>query len=214
MDRLLPAVKIFKIGSQLYNAAGPQAIERVQQKGGEVFLDLKFHDIPNTVSASAKLAVARGVFMFNVHALGGKEMMQAARRAAEAEAAAGNQQRPLVLAVTILTSMDSDTLKALGIAKGVEEEVLFLAKLAKDAGLDGVVASVNEAGRIKALCGEDFVVVAPGIRPKGSPRQDQKRTATAQEALAAGADYIVVGRPITQASDPLKAAQQILTECE
>lgn len=214
VHQLSAQVKIFKIGSQLYSLYGPEAIDLVKSKGAEVFLDLKLHDIPNTVANAAGAATAKGVFMFNVHALGGLEMMHRAREAAEEEARNKNLRRPLVLAVTVLTSLDDYRLKQLGIAHKVKDEVILLAKLARGAGLDGVVASVKETKDIKVACGSDFLAVTPGIRLPGEARQDQRRPATPKEAIRAGADYIVVGRPIIQAADPAAVAQAILKELE
>jgi len=205
---------IFKIGKQLFTRYGPQAITMVHDLGGEVFLDLKFHDIPNTVAKAAEEAVRHGVFMFNVHASGGFEMMQQAMSAVQAKAAALKQRKPLVLAVTVLTSLSAADLSALGINGTVAEQVVRLARLARSAGLDGVVASPHEIEMIKEECGRDFLVVTPGVRPAASAAGDQKRVLTPGEAIRGGADYIVVGRPVTSAPDPLKAVQDIIKEIE
>ncbi len=208
VDRLHGLVGHFKIGSRLFTAAGPAAVEAVHKRGGRVFLDLKFHDIPSSVAGAVREAAGLGVFMLNVHASGGAAMMRAA---AEAAGAAG--ARPLVIAVTVLTSLDRKTLAAeLGVASSVEGHALHLARLAGAAGLDGVVASPNEIRAIRAQMGPAFVVVTPGVRPAGATADDQARTATPAAAVGAGAHYLVVGRPITAAPDPAAAAAAILAE--
>jgi orotidine-5'-phosphate decarboxylase len=208
VERLEGLVGHFKIGSQLFTAAGPAAVDAVQKRGGRVFLDLKFHDIPNTVAAAAREAAALGVFMLNVHASGGVAMMRAA-----ADAVAASPGRPLAIAVTVLTSLDRHTLATqMGIVSSVEGHVLSLARLARDAGLDGVVASPNEIRAIRGQMGPGFVVVTPGVRPAGAAADDQARTATPGAAVQAGAHYLVVGRPITAATDPAAAARAILAE--
>ena len=210
--RLDGIVTRFKIGSQLFTAAGPAAVEAVRKHGGEVFLDLKYHDIPNTVAGAAREAARLGVFMFNVHASGGSAMMRAAAEAVTAAAGSGSR-RPLVIAVTVLTSLDRATLsRELGIASSVEGHVLHLCRLAHDAGLDGCVASPNEIRVIRNQLGAGWVIVTPGVRPAGSDANDQSRVATPQATARAGAHYLVVGRPITAAADPVKAAQAILAE--
>jgi orotidine-5'-phosphate decarboxylase len=205
---------MFKIGKQLFTRYGPQAVTMVHSLGGEVFLDLKFHDIPNTVAKAAEEAVRHGVCMFNVHASGGFEMMQQAMSAVQAKAASLKQRTPLVLAVTVLTSLSSADLTALGINAAVPEQVVRLAHLARSAGVDGVVASPQEIEMIKKECGRDFLVVTPGVRPAASAAGDQKRVLTPGAAIRNGADYIVVGRPVTNAPDPLKAVQEIIKEIE
>ncbi len=212
VNTLYPAVKIFKIGSQLFTNAGPSSVEYVVNKGAKVFLDLKFHDIPNTVAGAARAAVKLKVFMLNVHVQGGFDMMKKTMQAAKEEAQNLKIQRPLVLGVTVLTSMGEKDLKDLEIRKGVKSQVTYLAKLAKEAGLDGVVASADEVQPIRWSCGDDFVIVTPGIRPEWAEKGDQKRTATPKEAIALGANYIVVGRPILEAKDPKAAAEEILRE--
>ncbi len=213
MDLLKGHVGIFKIGSQLFTAHGHQIVSSIIHKGGKVFLDLKFHDIPNTV-AKAGIEVARlGVYMMNVHAMGGVEMMRRCKEAVFEFCLKEERPQPMVLGVTILTSIDQALLRReLGIDRPIEEQVLHLAQLAKGADLDGVVASPREIGIIREDCGEGFVVVTPGIRSSGSERDDQKRTATPKEAIAGGADYIVVGRPIIKAKDPVAAAEAIVKE--
>jgi len=204
VDHLKGNVKLFKVGLELFSVCGPEIVSGIKEKGCEVFLDLKFHDIPNTVEKASRVVSGLGAFMFNVHALGGLEMMK------RAKAAAGDRSK--VIAVTILTSADENALKKCGINVNIEDEVINLAALAKEAGLDGVVASAKEASRIRKSLGKDFLIVVPGIRPWLGEADDQKRVATPLEAVSAGADYIVVGRPITAAVDPMKAAQDIIKE--
>jgi orotidine-5'-phosphate decarboxylase len=207
-------VGAFKIGKQLFTRYGPEAVRGIHASGGKVFLDLKFHDIPTTV-AKASLEVARlGVFMFNMHAMGGFEMMRQAMAAVQEAAATLHCSRPRVLAVTVLTSLGSVDLKRAGFSADLEQLVTGLACLAKDAGLDGVVASPKEINAIKKVCGNEFLVVTPGIRPESSELNDQKRTLTPGEAIQTGADYIVVGRPVTRAPDPLAIVKNILKELE
>jgi orotidine-5'-phosphate decarboxylase len=209
-------VGMFKIGSQLFTSAGPDAVRQVAQLGSGVFLDLKFHDIPNTVAGAVLAAAALpGVQFVNVHALGGTTMMRAATQAISAGVPMG-ADRPRLLAVTVLTSMDQKAIREVGIAGPTKSRVSKLAKLARSAGVDGVVASVQEAKAIRKLCGREFLIVTPGVRPKAASaeekKDDQARTATPKEAIKAGADFIVVGRPILAASDPRAAAQQIVDE--
>jgi orotidine-5'-phosphate decarboxylase len=211
VERLDGIATRFKIGSQLFTAAGPAAVEAVRKRGGLVFLDLKYHDIPNTVAGAAREAARLGVFMFNVHASGGRAMMRAAAEAVAATAP--GSQRPLVIAVTVLTSLDRAALsRELGITSSVEGHVLHLCRLAHDAGLDGCVASPNEIRVIRNQLGAGWVIVTPGVRPAGSEANDQSRIATPQATAQAGAHYLVVGRPITAAADPGKAARAILAE--
>jgi orotidine-5'-phosphate decarboxylase len=206
--RLLDLAGMFKIGKQLFTAEGPKAVEAIAKLGTQVFLDLKLHDIPNTVAGAVRVAGSlRGVRLVNVHALGGFEMMRAAARAAKA-----SSTKPKVLAVTLLTSMNAREARRLGIAGPMERRVVALAKLAQRAGLDGVVASPLEIRAIRRACGPRFLIVTPGVRPAASSRGDQARIATPGEAIRAGADYLVVGRPITSARDPRAAAQRILDE--
>lgn len=207
---------MFKIGSQLFTAAGPEAVRQVAALGAGIFLDLKFHDIPNTVAGAVLSAAALpGVQLVNVHALGGTAMMQAAMQAVSAGVPMG-ADRTRLLAVTILTSMDQKAIREVGIGGPPKERVVKLAQLAKKAGVDGVVASIQEAKSIRKACGRDFLIVTPGVRPKAKisdeKQDDQARTATPAEAIRAGADYIVVGRPILSASDPRAAAQEIVDE--
>lgn len=209
-------VGMFKIGNQLFTAAGPAAVKEISALGAGIFLDLKFHDIPNTVAGSVLSAAAMsGVQLVNVHALGGKAMLEAAVQAISAGVPMG-ADRPRLLAVTILTSMDQKAMKEVGISGAPKLRVVKLAQLAKSAGVDGVVASVQEARDIRKACGRDFLIVTPGVRPKehGSAvgQDDQARKATPTEAIRAGADFVVVGRPILAAADPRAAAQSIVDE--
>ena len=204
----------FKIGKQLFTRYGPQAIAMVHDAGGAVFLDLKFHDIPNTVARASAEVVRHGVLMFNMHAMGGFEMMRQTVAVVRQTAETLKVRRPLVLAVTVLTSLAQSDLAAVGITDGMEDQVLRLAKLAQSAGADGVVASPQEIEIIKAACGPEFLVVTPGVRPKAAQADDQKRVLTPGEAIRKGADYIVVGRPVTEAPDPLVAVKEIIKEIE
>jgi orotidine-5'-phosphate decarboxylase len=208
-------VGMFKIGSQLFTAAGPALVREIVNAGERVFLDLKFHDIPNTVAAAGVAATRLGVSIFNVHATGGSEMM---RRTAEAVAECANSEglaRPLIIGVTVLTSADERSLAEVGYSSEPAELVSRLALLAEASGMDGVVASPREISIIRsAVTKPDFIVVTPGVRPAGSSLFDQKRVTTPRDAIIAGADYIVVGRPILEASDRVQAAQQIIAEME
>jgi orotidine-5'-phosphate decarboxylase len=214
-------VGMFKIGNQLFTAAGPAAVKEVAALGPGVFLDLKFHDIPNTVAGAVLSAAAMsGVQLLNVHALGGLAMMAAAVQAVNAVSAMG-EDRPRLLAVTILTSMDRKTMNEVGIGGAPKDRVEELARLAKKAGVDGVVASVQEARAVRKACGRDFLIVTPGVRlaekaagggKADRPGDDQARTATPTDAIRAGADFLVVGRPILAAADPRGAAQAVVDE--
>jgi len=213
IDRLHGLVTRFKIGSQLFTAAGPAAVESVHKRGAEVFLDLKFHDIPNTVAGAAREAARMGVLMFNVHASGGRAMMAAAAEGAATAAKELGGRRPIVLAVTVLTSLTRGGLsRELGVAASVVSHVLHLAALAAEAGLDGCVASPNEIRALRTSRGSSWVLVTPGVRPAGSAAGDQARIATPRAAVQAGAHYLVVGRPITAATDPTTAAAAILEQ--
>ena len=214
VDRLKKDVKIFKIGSELFTSCGPQIVQGVRDRSCEVFLDLKFHDIPNTVAKSAVSAARLGVFLFNVHAIGGLDMMKKAAEAVSEEAKKLKTPKPKVIAVTVLTSMDENNLKKVGVGDSMEAQVLRLAKLAKESGLDGVVASAAEIKPIRAALGKDFVIVTPGVRPSWAAVNDQRRVATPKEAIDSGADFIVVGRPIIEAPDPAEAAKKVLKEIE
>jgi len=212
---LRDAVGMFKIGSQLFTTAGPEIVKEIIESGARVFLDLKFHDIPVQVVGAARAATQLGVSMFTVHASGGTEMMRRAAEVVTETAARTGLARPRVVAVTVLTSVDSVTLSEIGIASSPMEWVLRLATLAAASGLDGVVASPLEAQALRSsLTKPGFLLVTPGVRPAGGPLDDQKRVTTPSAALRAGADYLVIGRPITGAKDPLAAVQTILAELE
>ena len=200
----------FKIGKELFTSMGPKVVEMVQQRGGNVFLDLKYHDIPATVAKASSMATRLGVSMFNLHALGGVEMMRAAAKASHEVAHTEGLSSPLILGVTVLTSLREHDLKAVGIARPLEEEVVQLALLTQQAGLDGVVASPLEIKPVREACGEDMVIVTPGVRPHEGPRHDQARVMAPHEAIEAGADFVVIGRPIREAADPRKATREIL----
>ncbi|HEV8254160.1 MAG TPA: orotidine-5'-phosphate decarboxylase [Vicinamibacteria bacterium] len=198
VERLAGTVGMFKVGSQLFTAAGPELVREIVGRGEKVFLDLKFHDIPNTVAGAVSAACRLGVSLVTVHALGGRAQLEAAVGALPAMGAR-------LLAVTILTSHDRASLEELGLAGAPADHVRRLALLAREAGADGAVASPQEAALVREACGRDFVIVTPGVRPSGAAARDQARTATPAEAVAAGADYIVVGRPVTLAPDPAAA---------
>lgn len=204
-DQLQGVAGGFKIGSQLFCAEGPPLVRHMVDQGHRIFLDLKYHDIPSTVANAVRAAADMGVWMLTVHASGGHEMLAAAK-----DAAASVERGPRIVAVTVLTSLDDATLAKLGVSRSVPEQVGALARLAQSAGIDGVVASPLEIKAIREACGDDFIVVTPGIRSRGTDQMnDQKRTMDAAGAIAAGASYLVVGRPITAATDPRAAAAQI-----
>jgi orotidine-5'-phosphate decarboxylase len=204
----------FKVGSRLFTSEGPEFVEELAARGDRVFLDLKFHDIPNTVAGAVAAATRLGVWMVNVHAAGGSTMMRAAKDAARDEAAKRSRPAPLVIAVTMLTSLSQETLGEIGVSDAMTSQVGRLAALAQTSGLDGVVASPQEIDLIRRRCGDRFTIVTPGIRAAADKKGDQSRTLTAAEALAAGATYLVVGRPIIAASDPRTAAERISAECQ
>ena len=203
-------VGMFKVGKQLFTSHGPEVVRMVENFGGDVFLDLKYHDIPNTVAMASLEAARLGVKLFNLHALGGYDMMARTVEALDKEFPGKNRGK--VLAVTILTSSTEDTLRQVGIEYPVRDMVVRLAQLAQKAGIDGVVASPQEVELIRAACGSDFLVVTPGVRPAFASTDDQKRVMTPAEAMRAGSDYLVIGRPISAAADPLKAAEAIVEE--
>jgi orotidine-5'-phosphate decarboxylase len=208
VNQLDPALCRLKVGKELFTAVGPQFIEELTQKNFGVFLDLKFHDIPNTVAKACSAASNLGVWMLNVHASGGLEMMQAARQAVN-----NSDTKPLLIAVTVLTSMNQASLNQVGIHTDLATHVLNLAKLTQQAGLDGVVCSALEATALRSQLGNDFCLVTPGIRPAHTNQDDQSRVVTPADALKNGASYLVIGRPITQAANPLKALEAIHAEC-
>lgn len=212
-DKLAPYAGAFKVGMQLYNSAGAEVIHRLKEKNASIFVDLKLHDIPNTVAAAARVITRYGVSIINVHAAGGKAMMQAAVEAVREEAAKAGVACPMLVAVTVLTSIDQETLNhELGIPGSVQDRVTAWARMAQEAGLDGVVASPREITAIRQVCGNDFIIITPGVRPAGAAAHDQKRTMTPGEALRLGANYLVVGRPVTAAADPVRAIKSILVE--
>lgn len=200
VDKLDPTLCRVKVGKELFTAMGVIAVDMLHQRGFEVFLDLKFHDIPNTVAQAVKSAAQAGVWMVNVHASGGLRMMSAAREALDAI-----NSDTLLIAVTVLTSMSEQDFAQIGMVRSLEEQVLHLAALAQSCQLDGVVCSAREASQLRAQSGSDFLLVTPGIRPENSSTDDQQRICTPQQALALGSDYLVIGRPVTQAADPTNA---------
>lgn len=206
------SVGMFKVGKQLFMSSGPPVIKHVNERGSEVFLDLKFHDIPRTVARAAMEATRLGVSIFNLHASGSAAMMREAVRSVDRVCRTENLERPRMLAVTVLTSIDAGDLRTIGVDGELDDQVVRLALLARDSGMDGVVASPHEIGAIRGACGGDFIVLTPGIRPAGSDQGDQKRTAGPADAIRRGADYVVVGRPIRDADDPRAAARQIVEE--
>ena len=215
VSSLRDTVGMFKVGSQLFTAVGPLIVREIVKGGSKVFLDLKFHDIPNTVLSAGIEATRLGVSIFNIHALGGREMMQRTADAVSEVAIKEGIQRPLVIAVTMLTSADNEQLSEIGISSNPADQVVRLALLAESAGMDGVVASPHEIVSIRGVVNRsDFKVVTPGVRPAEAALHDQKRVMTPSQAISAGADYLVVGRPITNSPDPVNAARQILAEME
>ncbi|WP_052481101.1 orotidine-5'-phosphate decarboxylase [Gilvimarinus agarilyticus] len=207
--QLSPQLCRLKVGKELFTSCGPHLVEQLMTLGFEVFLDLKFHDIPNTTAKAVRAASELGVWMVNVHVSGGRRMMEAARSELERFASP-----PLLIGVTVLTSMDANDLSEIGIQRSPEEQVLHLANLAKESGLSGVVCSAQEATSLKGACGPDFALVTPGIRPASAAQGDQRRIMTPVDAIKAGSDFLVIGRPITQAPDPMLACREIVADIE
>ena len=207
IDQLEPSLCRLKVGKEMFTHFGPAFVENIQSRGFEVFLDLKYHDIPNTVAKACEAAASLGVWMMNVHASGGRRMMEAA-----ADAVANHQQQPLLIAVTILTSMSQEDLLELGITDSPADQAIKLASLAQSSGLSGVVCSAQESPGMRQALGSDFLLVSPGIRPAGSQADDQRRIMTPVDALTAGSDYLVIGRPITRSDDPAGVLRSINRE--
>jgi orotidine-5'-phosphate decarboxylase len=214
VDLLKNEIGLFKVGKQLFLHAGPQIVRDIRARGGEVFLDLKFHDVPRTVAKAAVESTRLGVRMLDLHASGSFQMMRETAVAVGKVCRNEGVPRPKVLAVTVLTSLDREDLRRVGVRSGVESQVIRLAKLAQEAGMDGVVASPHEVGRIRKECGRKFLIVTPGVRPEKGEVHDQKRVMTPEAAIRAGADYLVVGAPIRDAADPTAAAREIVAAME
>ncbi len=212
VKKVIEEVNYFKVGLELFSRCGVSVVEEISNLGGKVFLDLKYHDIPNTVKSAAKVAVESGAFMYNVHAFGGFNLLKEVAEFNKEYAESLGIEKPLLIAVTVLTSMGEEDLKSIGIRSSVEDTVLRLAELAKRAGFDGVVCSAKEVERIKRELGKDFITVTPGIRPLWASKDDQKRVVTPKMAVEKGVDYMVIGRPITRAEDPLEAVRKIKSE--
>ncbi len=212
VDTLGDTINHYKVGLELFSRCGIEVVKEISKRGKKVFLDLKYHDIPNTVKSAARVGIEAGVWMYNVHALGGFEFLKQIAEFNKEYAEKIGAERPLLIAVTILTSMDENDLKSVGIESSVEDEVLRLAELSKKAGLDGVVCSAREVRLIKENLGEDFITVTPGIRPTWAAKNDQKRVVTPKDAVKLGTDYMVIGRPITGAPDPKEVAGKIISE--
>lgn len=204
VEKLSPNLCRLKVGKELFAVSGPRFIKELVERGFDVFLDLKYHDIPNTVAKAVQAAAKLGVWMVNVHALGGRKMMEAAR-----EALSNSEHKPLLIAVTILTSMEQSDLSEIGLQGTPEENVLRLASLAQSSGMDGVVCSAQEVARLRQMFDASFCLVTPGIRPEGSSQDDQKRIMTPKKAMEAGSSFLVIGRPITQSSDPVATLTRI-----
>jgi orotidine-5'-phosphate decarboxylase len=215
LDQLGEMPVAFKVGSQLFTSVGPDIIKEIKGRGKTLFLDLKFHDIPNTVARAAEAAVELGVDIFNIHIAGGMEMMRDAAEATKSKAAELGIKKPIILGVTVLTSIDESMFqRVLNTDVSIQDQIAHMAKLAQSAGLDGVVASPHEIKLIRTACGNNFVILTPGVRPEWASRDDQKRTMTPSQAVAAGADYVVIGRPIRQAPNPVGALRRIFQELE
>ena len=202
-------VAMVKCGLEFFTKHGAEGINEISSTGIDIFLDLKFHDIPNTVAEAIRSAVSLDVSIITIHPLGGKTMMQAAAHAAKEESAKLGKKKPIIVGVTVLTSMDDEELSNIGVQESAAQQVELLAKLAQESGLDGIVCSPHEIELVKSICGDDFVTVVPGIRPASSSNDDQKRVMTPKEVSDKGADYLVIGRPITQADNPAIAAKDI-----
>ena len=214
-EKLGDKARFVKIGSQLYTREGPSIVNELKSMGKRIFLDLKYHDIPNTVAKSAEAAVALGVDIFNIHVSGGMAMARACVESVNKASEKYGVKRPVVLGVTILTSFDENEIKNVwGFDCSITEQVERMALLAKESGLDGVVASPREIGMIREACGDDFIILTPGIRPQWASKDDQKRIMTPAEAIKTGSDYIVIGRPVTKAEKPQEAFSRILDEIE
>ena len=205
-DKLDPNICRLKVGNQLFTSSGPKIVKTLHDKGFDIFLDLKFHDIPNTVYESVKSAANLGVWMINVHASGGSKMLDASKKALE-----GFDKPPLLIGVTILTSISEEILTEIGF-NNLDKQVMRLTKLAERSGLDGVVCAASDASKVKQTCGESFLTVTPGIRPRDADLNDQRRTSTPKEAIANGSDFLVIGRPITGSEDPTNALENIYKE--
>lgn len=215
VGQLKDYVGAFKIGMQLYNSTGPDIVKKMNELGGKIFVDLKFHDIPNTVAATSRVMARLGCYMFNVHAAGGREMMKQAALAVKKETDVLGVIPPKIIAVTVLTSLSQEELNnEVRVPMSVEKLVVEWAMMAKESGLDGVVASPKEVTAIRQACGPDFMIVTPGVRPDWADSQDQKRVTTPREAVDLGSDYLVIGRPITGAKDPVEASNKIISELE
>jgi orotidine-5'-phosphate decarboxylase len=213
VERLREHVGLFKVGKEAFTYYGPEIVSRIRGKKGNVFLDLKFHDIPNTVAMASEAAVKLGVAMFNLHAMGGKEMMEKAVQTVRRASLGTGLPPPIVLAVTVLTSLNDSDLSLLGFQMTTSDLAVKLSRIARDAGIDGVVASPRDIAAIRNVCGDDFAIVTPGIRSgEGIDRDDQKRVDSPRNAIRSGADYLVVGRPIKTAADPIQAADRIVEE--
>lgn len=210
VDRLDPRLCRLKVGKELFTASGPGLVEELQRRDFKVFLDLKFHDIPNTVAKALEVAARMGVWMVDLHTSGGPRMMDAARKAIDS----AGRDAPLLIGVTVLTSMTDDEMKRLGWQRSAQEQVLFLAQMASDCGLDGVVCSAREALALRMALGGDFCLVTPGIRPAGSAADDQRRVMSPAQAIQAGSNYLVIGRPVTQAADPLEVLRHLNSEVD
>lgn len=215
MDQLDDSARLFKVGSQLFTSVGPAIIKEIKDRGKNLFLDLKFHDIPNTVAKASESAIELGVDIFNVHISGGSEMMATTAKAVKSKASELGIKKPIVLGVTVLTSIDEAMFRSIfGTMRDLDSQIIYMAELAKNSGLDGIVASPQEIKILRKTFGDDFVILTPGVRTEKLLHDDQKRTMTPSQALSDGADYLVIGRPIYQSPDPAKTFAQILQQIE